>query len=199
MIRSPLHRVSRSVHAINANMNIKINTKITVATAAIIAAITLAACGDSGSDSEATATSTSAATPTSEHATSSATTSQAPSTESEQPAAEPGRTLLTGTVRSIGVEEALAGYPPYEGIDWEQTFTIFELDEPTTVRGVIAGDPHHEETVSRFSFDGGDWEPYIGQHVTLSVPEEGFMFQSGMDLPVMPQVTDAQVVETPTP
>lgn len=182
-------------------MNTEINTKIIVATAAVIAASTLAGCGGSESDAEATATatSTSVATSTSDQITSTPATSEASSTHAEQPAAEPGRTLLTGTVRSIGVEEALAGYPPYDGIDWEQTFTIFELDEPTTIRGVIAGDPHHEETVSRFSFDGGDWEPHIGQHVTLSVPEEGFMFQSGMDLPVMPKVTDAQVVETPTP
>ena len=146
-------------------MNTEISAKIIVATAAVIAASTLAGCGGSESDAEATATATS--TSTSEQITSTPATSEASSTHAEQPAAEPGRTLLTGTVRSIGVEEALAGYPPYDGIDWNQTFTIFELDEPTTVRGVIAGDPHHEETVSRFSFDGGDWEPHIDKHVTL--------------------------------
>lgn len=97
-------------------------------------------------------------------------------------------------MRSISAEEALNGYPAYEGIDWNQRYTVFDLDTPTEVRGVIPGNQNYSQTISRVVL-AGDWDGYIGQHITVSVPDGEFRFPGGADLPIgTPRVEGARVV-----
>lgn len=97
-------------------------------------------------------------------------------------------------MRSISAEEALNGYPAYEGIDWNQRYTVFDLDTPTEVRGVIPGNQNYSQTLSRVVL-AGDWDGYIGQHITVSAPDGEFRFPGGADLPIgTPRVEGARVV-----
>lgn len=147
-------------------------------------------------------TSTTMVSPSTQAASTQAASTQAASSQATPPsdvppaaASETGHTRLTGTVRSISAEEALNGYPAYEGIDWDQRYTVFDLDQPTEVRGVIAGNPNYSQTVTRVVLDGAEWDQRAGEHLTVSVPQGTFRFPSGADLPIgTPHVEGARVV-----
>lgn len=153
----------------------------------------------SSSTSETAGEATSAAAPASQAPASAssaaAISSEAPSSTAQPaPAPEAGRIHLTGTVRSISAEEALNGYSAYEGIGWNQRYTVFDLDTPTEVRGVIPGNQNSTQTLSRVVL-AGDWDGYIGQHITVSAPGGEFRFPGGTDLPIgTPRVKGARVV-----
>lgn len=164
---------------------------------ALVPVVALAGCGDAEPQETVVVTSTTMVSPSTQAPSTQATSTQATPPSDVPPAAasEAGRTRLTGTVRSISAEEALNGYPAYEGIDWDQRYTVFDLDQPTEVRGVIAGNPNYSQTVTRVVLDGAEWDQRAGEHLTVSVPQGAFRFPSGADLPIgTPHVEGARVV-----
>lgn len=92
--------------------------------------------------------------------------------------------VLSGTVRVIDAKTAAEPRQIPQGVDPNSTYVVLELDSPTAVVGVVAGDPNHAQTVTRVGFiDEGPWRARAGQRVTISVPRDSVHYPSGAELP----------------